>query len=181
MAENELTGSEKKAVKQEVLIQLIVFRLGSEEYGIRIEQVKEVTVTPEVARMPKTPAFVKGIANLRGDIIAVIDLEERFGLRRAGGALPELSFTMAVEANDYTIGIIVREVPQPLSVPVSAIDKAPEFIQDMNIHDKYIEGIARVEGRIIIVLDMLKLLTPTEIMQLQPKAASSPRAARRKA
>ena len=57
------------------LVQLIVFRLGDEDYGIRIEQVKEVTVTPEVARMPKTPPFVKGIANLRGDIIAISDLE----------------------------------------------------------------------------------------------------------
>jgi purine-binding chemotaxis protein CheW len=64
----------------------------------------------------------------------------------------------------------VREVPQPLSIPVSIIEKAPEFIQDANIQDKYIEGIAKLDGRIIIVLDMLKLLTPTEIMQLQPKA-----------
>ena len=55
------------------LVQLIVFRLGDEDYGIRIEQVKEVTVTPEVARMPKTPPFIKGIVNLRGDIIAIID------------------------------------------------------------------------------------------------------------
>ena len=86
---------------------------------------------------------------------------------------------MAIEAKDYTIGIIVREVPQPLSIAASSIEKAPEFIQDLNIHDKYIEGIARVENRIIIVLDMLKLLTPEEIMQLRPKSTSSPAAERR--
>jgi purine-binding chemotaxis protein CheW len=173
MPELEST-SEKKVTKQDKLIQLIVFRLGDEEYGIRIEQVKEVTVTPEVARMPKTPAFVKGIANLRGDIIAIIDLEERFKLRAgAAESLAGVSYTLAVEAKDYTIGIVVREVPQPLSIPVSIIEKAPEFIQDINIHDKYIEGIAKVDDRIIIVLDMLKLLTPEEIMQLQPKSESS--------
>jgi len=177
MPEAEST-SEKKVVKQDKLIQLIVFRLGDEEYGIRIEQVKEVTVTPEIARMPKTPSFVKGIANLRGDIIAIIDLEERFKLRTAGTALTGVSYTLAVEAKDYTIGIVVREVPQPLSIPVSIIEKAPEFIQDINIHDKYIEGIAKVDERIIIVLDMLKLLTPEEIMQLQPKSESSPAKAR---
>lgn len=148
---------------------MIVFRLGREEYGIRIEQVKEVTITPEIARMPKTPSFVKGIANLRGDIIAIIDLEERFQLVPTAQELPATSYTLAIEAKDYIIGLIVREVPQPLSIPVSTIEKAPELIQDVNIQDKYIEGIAKIDGRIIIVLDMLKLLTPAEIMQLQPK------------
>ncbi|HEX8427552.1 chemotaxis protein CheW [Hymenobacter sp.] len=159
--------NDKKTAKPDPIIQLIVFRLGDEEYGLRIEQVKEVTITPEVARMPKTPPFIKGIANLRGDIIAIVDLEERFGLRPGGQELPATSYTLAIEAKDYTIGIVVREVPQPLSIPVSIIEKAPEFIQDININDKYIEGIAKVDGRIIIVLDMLKLLTPSEIMQLQ--------------
>ncbi|MBO0360973.1 chemotaxis protein CheW [Hymenobacter sp. BT186] len=160
-------ASDKKNVKADAIIQLIVFQLGDEEYGLRIEQVKEVTITPEIARMPKTPPFIKGIANLRGDIIAIVDLEERFGLRPAGQELPATSYTLAIEAKDYTIGIVVREVPQPLSIPVSIIEKAPDFIQDININDKYIEGIAKVNNRIIIVLDMLKLLTPSEIMQLQ--------------
>ncbi|TGD80705.1 chemotaxis protein CheW [Hymenobacter wooponensis] len=171
----------EKNAKQEAVIQLIVFRLGDEEYGIRIEQVKEVTITPEIARMPKTPSFVKGIANLRGDIITIIDLEERFQLRPAGEELVATTYTLAIEAKDYTIGIMVREVPQPLSIPVSIIEKAPEFIQDINIQDKYIEGIAKINGRIVIVLDMLKLLTPAEIMQLQPKGESSAAASRTKA
>lgn len=171
----------EKNVKQDPIIQLIVFRLGDEEYGIRIEQVKEVTITPEIARMPKTPSFVKGIANLRGDIIAIVDLEERFRLRPTDVEMPAMSYTMAIEAKEYTIGIMVREVPQPLSIPVSSIEKAPEFIQDINIHDKYIEGIAKVDGRIVVVLDMLKLLTPSEIMQLQSKAESSAVGSRTKA
>lgn len=163
-----------KTAKPDPIIQLIVFRLGEEEYGIRIEQVKEVTITPDIARMPKTPPFVKGIANLRGDIIAVIDLEERFQLRSPDQPMPAVTYTMALEAKDYTIGIMVREVPQPLSVAQSVIEQTPEFIQDANIHDKYIEGIAKIGPRIIVVLDMLKLLTPSEIMQLQPAEASSP-------
>ncbi|MCC3156792.1 chemotaxis protein CheW [Hymenobacter sp. 15J16-1T3B] len=173
-------AADKKTSKPDVPVQLIVFRLAGEEYGIRIEQVKEVTLTPEIARMPKTPRFVKGIANLRGDIIAIIDLEERFRLRTANNEpVTGVTYTMAIEAKDYTIGIIVREVPQPLSLSAASIEKAPEFIQDLNINDKYIEGIARVENRIIIVLDMLKLLTPEEIMQLRPKATSSAAAERR--
>lgn len=162
----------EKAAAPDPIIQLIVFRLGQEEYAIRIEQVKEVTLTPEIARMPKTPSFVKGIANLRGDIIAVVDLEERFQLREATEELAAHTYTMAIEAKDYTIGVVVREVPQPLSVPQSAIEQTPDFIQEANIHDKYIEGIARIGDRIIVVLDMLKLLTPAEIMQLPAPAAS---------
>jgi purine-binding chemotaxis protein CheW len=156
----------------EAVVQLIVFRLGDEDYGIRIEQVKEVTITPEVVRMPKTPPFIKGITNLRGDIIAVVDLEERFQLRPAGRPVPEFSYTLAVEAPDYTLGLIVREVPRPVTIPVSAIEPAPEFVQDSGQREKYLEGIAKLPGQqgVIIVLDMPKLLTPNEIMRLPGQA-----------
>lgn len=159
----------------EAMVQLIVFRLGDEDYGIRIEQVKEVTITPEVVRMPKTPPFIKGITNLRGDIIAVVDLEERFQLRPAGRPVPEFSYTLAVEAPDYTLGLIVREVPRPITIPVSAIEPAPEFVQDNGQRDKYLEGIAKLPNGqgVIIVLDMPKLLTPNEIMRLPGQAATS--------
>ncbi|MBF9237512.1 purine-binding chemotaxis protein CheW [Hymenobacter sp. BT683] len=176
MAEIELASPTPKAerIKPAELVQLIVFRLGDEDYGIRIEQVKEVTVTPEVARMPKTPPFIKGIANLRGDIIAIIDLEERFRLRPAGRPLPERSYTVAVEAADYTLGLMVRDVPRPFTLPLSQIEPAPEFVQDSSTRDKYLEGIAKLpEGGIIIVLDMRKVLTPSEVMRLPGKGASS--------
>lgn len=175
MADIELAASSNKAerAKPVEMVQLIVFRLGDEDYGIRIEQVKEVTVTPEVARMPKTPPFIKGIANLRGDIIAILDLEERFQLRPAGRALPERSYTVAVEAADYTLGLMVREVPRPLTMPLNQIEPAPEFVQDVGSRDKYLEGIAKLpDGNIIIVLDMRKLLTPSEVMRLPGKTAS---------
>ena len=168
------TPAKSERAKPAELVQLIVFRLGDEDYGIRIEQVKEVTVTPEVARMPKTPPFIKGIANLRGDIIAIIDLEERFRLRPAGRELPERSYTVAVEAADYILGLVVREVPRPFTLPLSQIEPAPDFVQDSSTRDKYLEGIAKLpEGGIIIVLDMHKLLTPSEIMKLPAKTTSS--------
>jgi purine-binding chemotaxis protein CheW len=135
--------------------------------------VKEVTVTPEVARMPKTPPFIKGVANLRGDIIAILDLEERFRLRPAGRELPDHSYTVAVEAADYTLGLVVREVPRPFTLPLSQIEAAPEFVQDTSQREKYLEGIAKLpDGSIIIVLDMRKLLTPSEVMRLPTKSAS---------
>lgn len=176
MPETAISASSKSnRSAPEAIVQLIVFRLGDEEYGIRIEQVKEVTVTPEVTKMPKTPAFIKGIANLRGDIIAIVDLEERFQLRRAGRDMPDASFTIAVEAPGYTIGLLVREVPRPLTLPLSVIEPAPEFLQDSGQRDKYLEGIAKLQdgSSVIIVLDMHKLLTPTEILRLPGKSSPS--------
>lgn len=176
MAETEVPApiAKTERAKPAELVQLIVFRLGDEDYGIRIEQVKEVTVTPDVARMPKTPPFIKGIANLRGDIIAILDLEERFRLRPAGRPVPERSYTIAVEAADYVLGLMVREVPRPFTMPLSQIEPAPEFVQDSSTRDKYLEGIAKLpEGGVIIVLDMRKLLTPSEVMRLPGKTASS--------
>ena len=174
MPETELASAARsERAKPAEMVQLIVFRLGDEDYGIRIEQVKGVTVTPEVARMPKTPPFIKGIANLRGDIIAILDLEERFRLRPVGRELPERSYTVAVEAADYTLGLVVREVPRPLTLPLNQIEPAPEFVQDVGSRDKYLEGIAKLpDGNIIIVLDMRKLLTPSEVMRLPGKTAS---------
>ncbi|HEY4650170.1 MAG TPA: chemotaxis protein CheW [Pontibacter sp.] len=156
-----------KAKANEPLLHLIVFKLGAEYYGIRIEQVKEVTVTPGITRMPRTPDFVKGVANIRGDIIAVMDLEERFGLRpEAPVAENQLTYTLVIEAKEYSIGVVVKEVPQSLNVAVSKMDKTPAFLQDVAVQENYIEGIAKVDNRLIIVLDMYKILSGDEIRQL---------------
>jgi purine-binding chemotaxis protein CheW len=154
----------------EPMVHLIVFRLGAEEYGIRIEQVKEVTVTPEIARMPKTPTFIKGVANIRGDIIAIMDLEERFRIapvvQTERPMRTNITYTLVIEAENYTIGILVREVPQSLTIPVSKIDKTPGIIQEANVQENFIDGIAKVEGRLIIIFDMKRILSMDELQQL---------------
>lgn len=164
-------ASKSQPAKEE-MIHLIVFKLGAEEYGIKIEQVKEVTVTPSVTRMPRTPDFIKGVANIRGDIIAIMDLEERFGIRPAPlpeDVNPNITYTLVIEAREYSIGVIVKEVPQSLNLSMTKIDKTPSFLQDITIHENYIEGIAKVNNRLIIVLDMYKILTQDEIRELKAK------------
>ncbi|WP_205504409.1 chemotaxis protein CheW [Rufibacter psychrotolerans] len=158
---------DKKEAAVEERVHLIVFKLGTEEYGVRIDQVKEVTITPEITRMPKTPSFIKGVANIRGDIIAIMDLEERFRIERAFKEPERHTYTLVMEAKDYTMGFIVREVPQSLTLPVSSIDKTPSFIQDININENFIEGIGKLDDRLIIVLDMYKILTSDEVLQLK--------------
>ena len=157
-------------------LHLVVFKLGVEEYGVRIEQVKEVTVTPEIAKMPRTPSFIKGVANIRGDIIAIMDLEHRFGIARATpapGRRDTRTYTLVIESSDFTIGLIVQEVPQSLSIPVSQIDKTPHLIQERNKIENFIEGIGKVDGRLIIILDMLKILSSDEVGMLKDTVLES--------
>ncbi|WP_299822277.1 chemotaxis protein CheW [uncultured Pontibacter sp.] len=164
-AANDAPGKEEK-------VHLIVFKLGTEYYAIKIEQVKEVTVTPTITRMPRTPEFVQGVANIRGDIIAIVDLEKRFSIRpepMTDSMQPNTTYTLVIEAKEYSIGVVVKEVPQSLNLPMSKIDRTPSFLQDTNIKDNYIEGIAKVDNRLIIVLDMLRILSSDEIKQLTGK------------
>ena len=168
MVQNEEVKGKNTAM--EPVVHLIVFKLGAEEYGIRIEQVKEVTITPEITRMPKTPSFIKGVANIRGDIIAIMDLEERFNIAPVlpdNGQRQRHTYTLVLEAKDYTMGLIVRDVPQSLTLPVSRLDKTPAFIQDINITENFIEGIGKIDNRLIIVLDILKILTNEEVQLLK--------------
>ncbi|GAA4436580.1 chemotaxis protein CheW [Pontibacter saemangeumensis] len=161
-------GADQKPVSEEMM-HLIVFKLGAESYAIKIEQVKEVTITPVITRMPRTPHFVKGVANIRGDIIAIMDLEERFHIRPeplAEGLNPNITYTLVLEAKDYSIGVVVKEVPQSLNLPISKIDRAPSFLQDANISENFIEGLAKINERLIIVLDMNKILTQEEIEEI---------------
>lgn len=161
-------GADEKPVSEEMM-HLIVFKLGAESYAIKIEQVKEVTITPVITRMPRTPHFVKGVANIRGDIIAIMDLEERFHIRPeplAEGLNPNITYTLVLEAKDYSIGVVVKEVPQSLNLPISKIDRAPSFLQDANISENFIEGLAKINERLIIVLDMNKILTQEEIKEI---------------
>jgi purine-binding chemotaxis protein CheW len=149
-------------------VHLIVFKIGTEEFGIRIEQVKEVTVTPEIARMPRTPSFIKGVANIRGDIIAIMDLETRFGIPPASVPLKESkqTYTLVIETDNYTIGVMVKEVPQSLTVSVSQIDRTPGMIHAINVSENFIDGIAKEDGRLIIIIDMQKILKAEEIEML---------------
>lgn len=172
-ADSSKAQPKPEEVKEEI-VHLIVFKLGAEFYAIKIDQVKEVTITPEVTRMPRTPVFVKGVTNIRGDIIALIDLEKRFGIRPS--PISEMdtlhkdqSYTLVIEAKDYNIGVEVKEMPQSLKLGMSKLDKAPSFLQDSKVQENYIEGIAKIDNKLIIVLDMLRILTGDEIMQLPNK------------
>lgn len=159
-----------KAGPKDKLYQFVTFKLGGEKYAINIEYVKEVTITPKVSRMPRTPAFIKGVANVRGDLIAIVDLEERFELKSSlavGDKSASDTFTIVIDADTYTIGFIVKEMPNTLVLSEAQIDRSADVIEKAKFKNKYIEGLGKLgEGSLVVLLDILKVLSKKEIYQV---------------
>lgn len=144
--------------------QLVVFRLGDEEYGLHIDQIKEVVLTPNITRLPQTPNYVKGVANVRGNIIAIVDLEEKFGLQQRSENQPKKdNYTLVIESEEMKMGVLVKEVPNTLSVTMSQIEEAGNIVQDGQSDQSYIKGIVKLDHRLVIMIDIFKTLNENEI------------------
>jgi purine-binding chemotaxis protein CheW len=138
--------------------QIIVFKQGEEEYALQIAQIKEVVITPNITKMPQTPSFIRGVANVRGNIIAVMDLEEMFDLKRNQNQQEGKNFTLVVESEDLKMGILVHEVPNTLSVSSKDFDQSVNVISDSRINSNYIRGIIKANQRLIILIDIFKVI-----------------------
>lgn len=151
--------------------QIIVFKQGEEEYALHIDQIKEVVITPNITRMPQTPSFVRGVANIRGNIIAIVDLEEMFGLKRTQSATLGKNFTLVVESEDLKMGILVHEVPNTLSVSSKDFDDSVNIVHDSRVSTNYIRGIIKSGQRLIILIDIFKVIDHEMIHALKKGAA----------
>jgi purine-binding chemotaxis protein CheW len=146
-------------------IQLIIFKLGKEEYAMNIAQIKEVVITPLIAKVPQTAQYIKGVANIRGNIIAIMDLEERFGLIGISGQANDdviANYTLVVESEEFKVGILVQEVPNTLRIRVSDIDSSSDIIRYSALDERCIKGIVKSSDRMIIMIDMFELLSIDE-------------------
>lgn len=149
--------------------QIVVFKLGQEEYGLSIDQIKEVVITPTITQMPQTPAYVKGVANIRGNVIAILDLEGKFGLQRNDDAVHTgNNYTLVIESDEYKMGILVREVPNTLSISTDSIESSV-FTGDQQSDQSYIIGIVKLEKRLIIMIDIFKVITEQDAGHLGKK------------
>lgn len=146
-------------------LQLVVFGLAKEEYGLPITKVQEINRLVPITRLPQTPSFMEGVINLRGRIIPVVDLRKKFQL--AVSEYTENSRIIIVEVIGQTIGIIVDYVTEVVRLAAAEIEPPPEsFVLDA----KYIHGIGKYEGRLLILLDIDKILTSQEEIALKELA-----------
>ncbi len=138
-------------------LQIVVFKLGNEEYGLKIDQIKEVVITPTITKVPQTSSYVKGVANIRGNVIAIFDLEDRFNLTRTIQSKGS-KYTLVVESEDVKLGLLVSEVPNTVSVKSSDLDESVGIINDANADTNYIKGIIKTGERLIILIDIFKVI-----------------------
>lgn len=157
-----------KGQKAETLVQLVIFELDKEEYAVPIEDLREIIRIPEIAPVPNSPEFIRGILNLRGTIVVVVDLEKRFHLVRESKAPPQ--HIVITEANGSTFGIVVDHVSEVLRVPVSKIQPTPALVSS-KIHAEYLKGVVVMEegakSRLIILLDLPKMLQEGELLNVK--------------
>jgi purine-binding chemotaxis protein CheW len=150
-------------------MQIVVFKLGEEEYALPIDHIKEVVITPTITRMPQTPAFLKGVANIRGNVIAILDLEEKFGLRKQASTAERTNlYTLVIESEEYKMGILVRDVPNTLSISSASIEDSV-FAGDQQGDQLYITGIVKVDKRLIIMIDIFKVINDKDSQQILKK------------
>jgi len=154
--------------------QLIVFKQGQEEYALHIDQIKEVVITPNITKMPQSASYIKGVANIRGNIIAILDLEERFGLSKSNVEAVNSSknYTLVIESEDFKVGILVKEVPNTLAINANEIDENVNIVQDANVEQNYIKGIVKVKNRLIILIDIFKVMTLNEVHSAMGKTVN---------
>ncbi|MGB0166251.1 MAG: chemotaxis protein CheW [Luteibaculum sp.] len=147
------------------MMQLIIFKLGSEEYALHIDQIKEVVLTPNIAKIPQTPDYIKGVANIRGNIIAIVDLERKFNLAKGSKEEQEKkgNYTLVVESESFKIGVLVMEVPNTLTVSEADIDKSSTVLQYSNLNQDCIKGIVKAGDRMVIMVDMIKMMESEEL------------------
>ena len=154
--------AEKKTADK--IAQLVVFRLGAEEFGVDILSVREITRVVDITHVPRAPSFVKGVINLRGRIVAVVDLRGQFGLPPAEKPSGKSKIVVA-EVGDQTIGVLVDDVPEVVKIPLESIEPAPDLVRTAVKRD-YIRGVGKLGARLIILLDLEKALAPGRIRQL---------------
>ncbi|WP_296970528.1 chemotaxis protein CheW [Tepidanaerobacter sp. EBM-38] len=142
--------------------QFVEFKLGDEDYGIDILQVKTIERMMPITRIPKAPQFVEGVINLRGEIVPVIDLKKRFDLPLS--ETTDSTRIIIVSIDDITVGMIVDSATEVIQLSQDDIEPAPPITGSIDAN--YLDGVGKIDGRLLILLNVAKLLKPQEISQL---------------
>jgi purine-binding chemotaxis protein CheW len=141
----------------------LTFSLAGETYGLEILKVQEIIRMMEVTRVPRTPDFVRGVINLRGKVLPVIDLNQKFGLGLTAQADRTCIVVVQIVRHESMVimGLIVDAVSEVLDIPASAIEPTPEL--GATIDADFILGMGKMENKVIMLLDAEKVLTSAEV------------------
>jgi purine-binding chemotaxis protein CheW len=149
-------------------LQVVTFALGSEEYGVDIAQVQEINRMVTITHVPRAPRFMEGVINLRGQLIPIIDLRTRFGMDRSERT--KNTRIVVTEIGSKRIGMVVDSVSEVLRIPVEQIEDAPDLVA--GVDTEYIRGVGKMGDRLIIMLDLGRVISGTEKAELQKLEAA---------
>lgn len=146
--------------------QLVVFELAGERYGVEIGRVQEIIRMPAITQLPRAPEFVEGVINLRGRVIPVLELRKRFGLKT--GERDRESRIVVVDVKGQTLGMVVDGVSEVLRLPSEAVEPPSPVVT--TVESGFLRGIAKLEGQLIILLELDRVLSGEERQALAEAA-----------
>lgn len=155
----------KKGDSQE-LLELVSFNVGNEEFGVDISYVQEIIRMMQITKVPNAPEFVEGVINLRGRVIAVINLRYKLGLSKID--YDKNTRIIVVEVKGNTVGFIVDAVSEVLRIPANITEAPPEIVS--GIDSDFIKSVGKLEDRLLILIDLEKILSLAETEVLEAVA-----------
>jgi purine-binding chemotaxis protein CheW len=139
--------------------QYLVFTAKDQEFGIQAMRIREISAMVEITVVPKSPAYIEGILNLRGRLVSVLNFRKRFGFETKGE--DEDTRIIIIEQNGFPIGIMVDSVEEVIRIPDARVQKLPEAAVTVG-SDEYLTGVGMLDDRLIVLLDIDRLLSRTE-------------------
>jgi len=140
------------------ILQLVTFKLGSEEFGVDILKVQEINKMMNITKIPNAPVFIEGVINLRGKIIPIVDLRKRLGFKDQ--EYDKSTRIIVVELDGLVLGFIVDSVSEVLRIPENTIEPPPSMVA--GIESEYIEGVGKLDDRLLILLELKKIFSSPE-------------------
>ncbi len=144
-------------------LKVIVFQLQDEEYGIPVQQVRSIEKVQHITRVPRTAPYIKGVINLRGVVTPVIDLRKRFGLQELEDT--DSTRMIIVSKDDIEVGFIVDAANDVIDIHSDIIEPAPDVVGSVEV--EYIQGVAKLDKRLIVMIDLEEVLTTGQTLSLQ--------------
>jgi purine-binding chemotaxis protein CheW len=148
-------------------LHIVGFQIGRETYGVPITSLHEIVRVPEITAVPDAPDYLEGVINLRGKIVSVMDLRKRFGQKVEAKRRNRI---LVVEHSGRLAGLIVDSASEVVKIPSADVEAPPAVFQEGGLN--CVTGLGKVQGRLIVLLDMTKLLAPASLLQEGEKTES---------
>jgi purine-binding chemotaxis protein CheW len=143
-------------------LQFVVFKIGKELFGVGIDSIREIVRVPEVTEVPDAPHFLDGVINLRGRIVPVVDLRRRLRIQHADKT--KATRVLITENSGSMVGLLVDAASEVIRIQPDAVDEPPEMISAIGV--EYITGVAKLNERLIILLDIKKILNVGDMKKI---------------